>query len=130
MKRAYIILSLVLFLALILVDNGGCVCRDGVISAQDITLVVAQGNYTLRTKWKDKIRDLEPGTNGTYRFQTPRMRWSDNVLFGVFSRRTSAEEERSFLHIMTNAQELLSLSPEQIWHLPKNEAGISVLNIK
>jgi hypothetical protein len=58
------------------------------------------------------------------------MRWSDNVWFGVFRQRTSSEERCIFLHVMDKGDEVLSLSPHDIWRLPKDDTGTSLLKIR
>jgi hypothetical protein len=115
---------------LLLAAASGCVSRDGVIPPEDLTLAVPQGHYTLKTEWAGESRDIARDTNGNFHFQTPLILWSDNLWFGIIPQRTSADERRVFLHVFTNGHEVLSLSPEQLWRLPKDDSGASLLQMR
>ena len=111
----------------------GCaVVACGFIPPQDVILRLegCPDSCALKTKWREDEHEIAPETNGHYVLTTPRMRfsklryWHSNVTVP-----NSYEEKEPFLHVWKGGQEARVLSSEDIWNLPKDPNGTSVLRL-
>jgi hypothetical protein len=109
---------------------GGCIFADGYTFPRTVTLSVPSADYGLRTEWHGRSTVLHPLTNQIYRFEIPSMACGTTYWLFFIPQRYAHGENDPFLVVSKKGKEWKTLTPKQINHLPKDEAGTSILDAR
>jgi hypothetical protein len=126
MKNLYIILSLCMTVTSLYSCFGHI---DGIIQERDISLCIVNDNleeYHVSVKSDNGNRvNLSP-ENGLYRFETPKLRFSEGYILGITLNK-NVNDIDDFFQVNRGNELILQLSCEDIWALPKDANGVSML---
>jgi hypothetical protein len=118
---AFIIIGLGIVVA------GGCIFADGFTSPRPVTLSVPSDDLSVRTEWEGESRVLHVSSNRTFRFETPYLRSGTTYWLGFIPHHYIHGENAPFLFVTKDENEWRTLTPREIWNLPRDESGTSIL---